>query len=431
TFGLKLEGSGLPNLRVLRFPSLYSDCPFLDVNLLKQVPVSVIKELVQASPRLQHLYGTCSTESLEFLFPLKNTILNDLIFQPLVDPLDSVLKLALAEPKLKRLRFSTRIHADNSPRFDEMTGSQVDKVAQILTLLLQSSQDTLETFSADNLDLLLMAHKWNVPALRNVRELNLTQVISYIYDVEGYPTLCKFEWDRYFPNLNQVWVTDSYFITDDYIRDFYISPAIRQSLVNYSCGTVTKITIEATCYLREEEFDLTSLRVLFPNAKELVVDYNTRFYPIFAHIFTGWNDLERLIIKFRRLESIYFNIDDYFLGVSKEEVKFISRHIDQLDSLEIVPQYPCLLSFPKLTKLEVHLKHDGYLCNGYVKPRNSIFISQLTPKCVFHRLPNLDVQIHRRLCCEKDSCHLALNHLKPFVSVVNRKDSEFLRTSKD
>ncbi|CAG7718019.1 unnamed protein product, partial [Allacma fusca] len=35
-----------------------------------------------------------------------------------------------------------------------------------------------------------------------------------------------------------------------------------------------------------------------------------------------------------------------------------------MDSLEIVPQYPCLLSFPKLTKLEVHLKHDGYLCNG-------------------------------------------------------------------
>ncbi|CAG7701895.1 unnamed protein product, partial [Allacma fusca] len=51
-----------------------------------------------------------------------------------------------------------------------------------------------------------------------------------------------------------------------------------------------------------------------------------------------------------------------------------------------------------------------------------MFVSRLTGHCVFSRMPNLTVEIHRTICTADLGCHLTLNHLKPFAVLVDRDD---------
>ncbi|CAG7826198.1 unnamed protein product, partial [Allacma fusca] len=138
--GTPLEGRFLPNVKFLKFPT----CDLLN-STCKPMPKTFVQELVQASPKLQKLYGTIITQCLEFLLPMKlHNILEDFNFQPLLDPLDLVLEFALQEPQLKRLRFSTRLNDETAPVFHEWIDSDVRKVGNILDMLLKSSEHSLE-----------------------------------------------------------------------------------------------------------------------------------------------------------------------------------------------------------------------------------------------------------------------------------------------
>ncbi|CAG7821001.1 unnamed protein product [Allacma fusca] len=408
--GLDLQGPWLPNVRLLEFPyELQED----------DMPESVIKELVEASPKLQKLYGNINTECLEFIVPLKLAqAVKEFHFRPTINSLKTCLAFCLENPKLNKFRFSTSEEDDeDGTMFSEWRESCQNDVARIVKQLLISSGECLTKVAFDHLDLIHMTSQWNIPALKQVAHLSF-MYSNGIDNREGYDTLRKLEWEKYFPNLKEVCVTNLSF--DDMERDFYISDAFREGNSQFVCESVKKFCLTWSMHFVDAR-QIQMFKTIFPNVKEFYLKQSRQFVALLNELWTAWSDLEAIYMSVDMRPSCS-NYDSVILGMRKEEATYLLENVEDLESLQIVSTKPCIFNLRKLKKFVIHFNHNGVPCLGNRSTSDSIFLSRLTGQLAFSRMPGLVVEIDRDLCKAKDNCHLAFNHLKPYVKFVECDD---------
>ncbi|CAG7732907.1 unnamed protein product [Allacma fusca] len=111
------------------------------------------------------------------------------------------------------------------------------------------------------------------------------------------------------------------------------------------------------------------------------------------------------------------NLDAVFCGISEVDTKLLqSKSAIELKDLELTMEMPCIISMPNLRKLRIEMKpHKA--CQGKSDVSPVIFASRVTGLLAFTRLPNLRVEVLKRMCGIQ--CWYHLKHLESFVRFIN------------
>ncbi|CAG7815801.1 unnamed protein product [Allacma fusca] len=375
---------------------------------------NTVTELIKATPKIQEFDILIYPSFLEFIPGTAIPAVKHFCFRPNLATLGSVLEFAQRGPILKSLKFGTVL--DEELNDEIYSPPRMEQIGQILRLLLKSGRDSLNMFATDHLNLILMTSSF-----RNLRFSNVEKLIlrygRFIDNIEGYPTLLKLDWAMHFPNLKEVCITDSKL--DCRCRSRYIKDHFRQFPGQYSCVTVTKLTLVSSELIRDAR-QLPMFRDLFPNVK--IFSFQESFYiNLLMSLWTTWPDLEEIVVQLG--EPYVRNFDSIIVGISEEEVKHLLEQDLDLELLQVVPTRPSLQNLTKLKKLTVILSpHSKSKCNQLrSKNRSGISLTRLSGLCGFSRLPELQVEIHRDLCSE--NCQFEIRDLEQFVNFQNRRES--------
>ena len=318
----------LYNMKELDFPCDYDE---------DGLPESVIKELVTAAPNLKRLTGNITPRCLEFILPLgKVAAVKDFNLEATEANLPMCLKFAKEQPKLEKLRFSSAFEDDDdAPIIFNWSEYSILKLAEVLVLLLESSKDTLTDLAVDHLDLILLI-RFGLPVLNKLKRLTLTFSES-VDRHEGYCTLRRINFEKYFPKLQWVQIRFSYFQNEG----FYIKDEFRENTQEYICSTVN--TLVFSPILRNVNVSQVGrFAELFPAVKNFYIHRCDKLATFLGALWTSWPELETMTFLTVEDRVAKNNLDPVFCGITKKEANTLKDFEGDLDKFQLVPVRPSI-----------------------------------------------------------------------------------------
>ena len=394
---LSNEGSGLPNLKVLKFPHGYR---------MAHLAGNLVQDLILCAPNLEELHLESSADEIDFLPEERLRIVKSFIFKPrIASDVNFYQRFALSRPKLRHL---TAWYA-NLGNLDEDLGWDA------LRSILLSSCDTLEQLRIDAI-VAMMLTRMELPPLWNVHTLMVGVEMGSFTGTPILSALRNLNFNQMFPSLSAVFfyqLPGLRHVETEHFFDLPLHGNINNNNNNnIETGKMSRnirhITLQECLATGSVQYWGT----MFPHIVTLTGSTDRNNKIPYERIWRLWPNMQRIEVREKVFNPAY-SLDSAFLGIYEQEVADLQRQTPEfLKAVHIVPLGPNITSLRGTNKsavtvlmcrLSIHANDFLFcptfseLCELRISLRsahtggNSFYLSKVTGYLAFRRMPRLRV----------------------------------------